>query len=119
MKHTILIGWLLLSTTLIVVPDIALASTSGTLTSICNFLLRIWDWAQDISYLMIAIGIAIIGIKAGMGGKFVFGNLAALGGAAFLVAMAPLLLAFLTGGVGTLSCTLANPNYQPPGIGTQ
>lgn len=83
----------------------ALASTSTDIfDTSCGYLGQIQTWLFGAAYVLGAIGLVIIAVSAFLG-RFKFSHLIALGGGLFIVAMADLLLGFITSGSGdTGSC---------------
>lgn len=81
------------------------AGTDEIFKTSCGYLNQIRKWIFGAAYVLGAIGLVIIAVAAFLG-RFKFGHLIALGGGLFIVAMADLLLKFVTGGKGGLeSCT--------------
>lgn len=73
-------------------------------TTACGYLRQIQSWLFGAAYVLGAIGLVIIAVSAFLG-RFKFSHLIALGGGLFIVAMADLLLGFITSGEGgTDSC---------------
>ena len=69
----------------------------------CNMLMTIKKWMFTAVYILGAIGLVLIAISAFVG-RFKFAHLISLGGGLFVVAMADLLIDFLTEGTGAISC---------------
>jgi len=84
----------------------ALASNDTTiLTESCGYIKQIQTWIFGVAYVLGAIGLVIIAVSAFLG-RFKFSHLIALGGGLFIVAMADLIIGFITSGNGgTDSCT--------------
>lgn len=92
-------------------PTLALASTGSTHSQIletsCGYLGQIKSWLFGVAYVLGAIGLVIIAVSAFLG-RFKFSHLIALGGGLFIVAMADLLLQFVTGGSDSNDCTVGS-----------
>lgn len=63
----------------------------------CSMVERIRSWIFGITYVLGAIGLVLVAISAFLG-RFKFSHLIALGGGLFVVAMADLLIRFVTSG---------------------
>jgi len=63
----------------------------------CDFVETIRSWIFGITYVLGAIGLVLVAISAFLG-RFKFSHLIALGGGLFVVAMADLLIRFVTSG---------------------
>lgn len=92
-------------------PTLALAQTgAGTgqtaiLTTSCGYLGQIRRWIFGVAYVLGAIGLVIIAVSAFLG-RFKFSHLIALGGGLFIIAMADILIRFVTDSTNTgMSCT--------------
>lgn len=81
---------------LLTMVDPASANTQ-VLTDSCTMLMTIKDWLFRVVYVLGAIGLVIIAVSAFLG-RFKFAHLIALGGGLFIVAMADLLITFISDG---------------------
>lgn len=92
-----------------IIPGLVFAQSVGSSSdeifrTSCGYLNQIQTWLFGAAYVLGAIGLVIIAVSAFLG-RFKFSHLIALGGGLFIVAMADLLLAFITNGQGsTGSC---------------
>lgn len=88
-------------------PSASFASSHlEILETSCGYLEQIQTWLFGAAYVLGAIGLVIIAVSAFLG-RFKFSHLIALGGGLFIVAMADLLLGFITSGDGSVdSCSV-------------
>jgi hypothetical protein len=73
------------------------------LTQSCSLLMSIKDWLFQIVYVLGAIGLVIIAVSAFVG-RFKFAHLISLGGGLFIVAVADMLITFISSGTGDANC---------------
>lgn len=98
---------------LVLFPDLAFAATGDgkfggetrVLTKSCSFLQTVKSFFFATLYILGAIGLGVIAVKAYMG-QFSFKSLFALGGGVFLVAVSDITIGFLTEGAGKTDCVM-------------
>ena len=88
----------------ILMPSMGYAANEEIFEKSCNMLLTIKKWMFTAVYILGAIGLVLIAVSAFVG-RFKFAHLISLGGGLFVVAMADLLIDFLTEGTGTVACS--------------
>lgn len=97
-------------------PSITLAGSTQTdiLDTSCGFIGQIRGWLFGIAYILGAIGLVIIAVSAFLG-RFKFSHLIALGGGLFIIAMADILIRFVTDSTNTgMSCSAAGVTPSGP-----
>ncbi|WP_163850106.1 TrbC/VirB2 family protein [Pseudooceanicola aestuarii] len=103
LKHIHIIQILLIGIVLFVAGP-AFADENEIFKKSCSKLNAIQEFVFGAAYVIGAIGLVVIAVSAFLG-RFKFAHLIALGGGLFIVAMADLLLSFITGDKGGLdSC---------------
>jgi hypothetical protein len=85
----------LLTAALVVMP--AAAQASDFLATVCGFLVEVRQWLTRMVYVMGAIGMVFIAVKA-YAGSFVWSDFLSIGGALFLVSFTWPVMQFLTSG---------------------
>jgi hypothetical protein len=78
-------------------------ANDAVLTQSCTLLMSIKNWLFQIVYVLGAIGLVIIAVSAFLG-RFKFAHLIALGGGLFIVAVADMLITFISSGTGDSTC---------------
>ena len=102
-------------------PSLAAAQGSSQtqiLSRSCGYLGQIRGWLFGTAYVIGAMGLVLIAISAFMG-RFKWSHLIALGGGLFIVAMANLLIRFITNSSNTgMTCTANGVTANGAGAGT-